>query len=196
MPEFYYIIYFVDWLIFLNNRIKFWDCRQAFASFKHGFFQVWGKCYPQAFSNTRLCHSVGDPCNFVGLMVFYCCGRCLSHYCMALWCYLADVVALLPYKCNFCFLFGWCYSLFALVIKIDGDVFTIRLMFLPYWLMVLTILWLMVLPHWYSCTRNVPLMFVLFWLMLLPGWLMLLPSWGYGQMLWPYGWCYCHCLFD
>ena len=30
----------VDWLIFLNNRIKFWDCRQAFASFKHGFFQV------------------------------------------------------------------------------------------------------------------------------------------------------------
>ena len=29
---------------FLNNRIKFLDCRQAFASFKHGFFQVWGKC--------------------------------------------------------------------------------------------------------------------------------------------------------
>ena len=30
--------------------------------------------------------------------------------------------------------------------KIDGDVFTIRLMFLPYWLVVITILWLMLLP--------------------------------------------------
>ena len=24
----------VDWLIFLNNRIKFWDCRQAFSQFQ------------------------------------------------------------------------------------------------------------------------------------------------------------------
>ena len=113
----------------------------------------------------------------------YCCGRCFSHYCMALWCCLADVIALLPYEGSFCFLFGWCYSLVALLIKIDGDVYTIRLMFLPYLLMVLTILWLMLLPHWYSCTRIVPLVFVLFRLMLLPGWLMLLPSWGLGQML-------------
>ena len=114
-----------------------------------------------------------DSCDFLLLW------QMLSHYCMALWCYLADVVALLPYECKFCFLFG----LVALLIKIDGDVYTIRLMFLPYWLMVLTILWLMLLPHWYSCTRIVPLMSVLFWLMLLPGWLMLLPSWGFGQML-------------
>ena len=36
-------------------------------------------------------------------VVFCCCGRCLSHYYVALWCYLADVIALLPYYATFVF---------------------------------------------------------------------------------------------
>ena len=38
----------VDLLIFSKTELKFLG-RQAFASIKHGFFQVSGKCYPQAF---------------------------------------------------------------------------------------------------------------------------------------------------
>ena len=40
--------YYVGWMIFSKTELKFVE-RQAFASFKHGFFQVWGKCLPQSF---------------------------------------------------------------------------------------------------------------------------------------------------
>ena len=52
-------------------------------------------------------------------------GRCYCH--IAIWMQLLF------------FLFGWCCSLVAILHKVDGDVFTIRLMFLPYLLMVLPI---------------------------------------------------------
>ena len=35
-------------MIFSKTELNFVE-RQAFTSFKHGFFQVWGKCLPQSF---------------------------------------------------------------------------------------------------------------------------------------------------
>ena len=40
--------FYVDFGISSKTEFKFVG-RQAFASIKHGFFQVWGKCLPQAF---------------------------------------------------------------------------------------------------------------------------------------------------
>ena len=49
-----------------------------------------------------------------------------------------------------------------MLFKIDVDVFAIRLMFLPYWLMVLTILWLMLLPLDTFTQEFVPLVIIMF----------------------------------
>ena len=40
--------FYVDFGIFSKTEFKFVG-RHTFASIKHGFFQVWGKCLPQAF---------------------------------------------------------------------------------------------------------------------------------------------------
>ena len=52
--------YYVSWMIFSKTELNFVE-RQAFASFKHGFFQVWGKCLPQSFPTPNGVTGVGYP---------------------------------------------------------------------------------------------------------------------------------------
>ena len=119
----------VDWLIFLSNRIKFLRLQTSFCQFQTWLLPGLRKMLTSGIFQHKMVSQYWWVLQFCWThVIFYCCGRCFSHYCMALWCCLADVIALLPYECNFCFLFGWCYSLVALLIRIDGDVYTIRLM--------------------------------------------------------------------
>ena len=63
------------------------------------------------------------------------------------------------------------------MVRIDGDVFTIRLVFFALLVNGLTIIVVDGITTFVTVALEcVPLMFTLFWLMLLPGWLMLLPS--------------------
>ena len=94
---------------------------------------------------------------------------------MAMWCYWQMLLPCCHCVCNLCFLFGWCCCHVALFFRIDGDVLTIRLMFLA----------LLVRCYSHTCgcwcchfdqsvaQGSVPLVFY-FWQMLLPKWLMLL----------------------
>ena len=89
-------------------------------------------------------------------------GRCYCHVAIVFATYvfcLADVVAML--LCCF---------------RIDGDVFTIRLMSLALLADVIVILVVVgVTTLINSCTRKCVIIVLLFWQMLLPEWLMLLP---------------------
>ena len=61
---------YVGWIIFSKTELKFVE-RQAFTSFKHGFFQVWGKCLPQSFPTPN--GVPGCPCNLIGTYIICFC---------------------------------------------------------------------------------------------------------------------------
>ena len=117
--------------------------------------------------------------------VICCCyGRCFKPVFYGIVWLLGRCYCLIAISCNIV-LFGWCYSLVALVQK-GGDVLP------PGWCYCLFIdVIIMIVVDGITtlltvALESVPLVFALFWLMLLPRWLMLLPC----------GWCYCHyCLF-
>ena len=136
-------------------------------------------------------------------MIFCCCGRCSSHYCMALWCFWQMLLPCCHMNVAFVLLFGWCCSLVALLDGIDGDVYTIRLMFLSYLLMVLTLFVADVVTTLIQLHKNcaIGVCFVLadviarmadvvailrFWADVIALWLMLLPL--FIRFV---GWCYC-----
>ena len=101
-------------------------------------------------------------------MIYCCYGRCLSQCFMALWYYWQ---MLLPYCHNIAtFIFvGWCCSLVALISSKDSDVFTIRLMFFALLVDVITIIVVVDITTLMTVALEcVPLVFTLFWLMLLP----------------------------
>ena len=72
--------------------------RQAFTSFKHGFFQVWGKCLPQSFPTP------------IGVTVLECPAILFGHICFSC---LADVIA------NGCLAIIWQMLLPLVVIVAD-----------------------------------------------------------------------------
>ena len=126
----------VDWLIFLKNRINLWDYRQAFTRFKHDFFKVCGNVNLRHFptqggvtllvSTAILLHS----CDF--LFLWQMCKPLLYGIIML----FGTCDYLIAILLQIMFWFSWCYSIVALMIEIHGDVFTITLMFLHYWLIV------------------------------------------------------------
>ena len=67
-------------MIFSKTELNFVE-RQAFASFKHGFFQVWGKCLPQSFPTPNGVTVLDIPAILLGLMFLYFAGRCYCHCC-------------------------------------------------------------------------------------------------------------------
>ena len=104
-------------VVFSQKQNLFFDCRQAFASFNHGFFLGLRKMLTLRISNTKWCHSAGESCNFFWTLMFLICFFCLwemllpcCHWFLQLRFCLADVIAML-----LCYVVG-------------GDVVTIRLM--------------------------------------------------------------------
>ena len=175
------------WRFSQKQNLNFVE-RQAFASFKHGFFQVWGKMFTPIISNTKWCHSVGLSCNFIRTCLF-----CFDwQMLLPLFVYqnLADVI---PFVCLwlmwnhlFCFI-GRCYCLMLYVTDVivtfdivlwlmllslvvcDWCYYHIMLHFVN-WQMLCHVVWhhfTIVRGHWTSP-----------WLMLLPFFVLL-------------GWCYC-----
>ena len=66
--------------------------RQAFACFKHGFFQVWGKCLPQSFPTPNGVTVLDCPAILLGHVCFVLSGRCYCHYLFTK--ILVDVIAI------------------------------------------------------------------------------------------------------
>ena len=90
---------------------------------------------------------------------------------------LADVIAMLPLCLQLMFFcLADVVAMLLCCFRIDGDVLTIRLMFLAFLADVIVILVVVgVTTLINSCTRKCAISVLLFWQMLLPKWLMLLP---------------------
>ena len=89
---------------FLNNRIKFLRLQTSFHQFQTWLLPGLRKMLTSGIFQHKMVSQCWWVLQFCWThVIFYCCGKCFSHYCMALWCCLADVIALLPYECNFCF---------------------------------------------------------------------------------------------
>ena len=176
------------WRFFSKTELKFVE-RQAFTSFKHGFFQVWGKLLTPIISNTKWCHSVGLSCNFIRTCLF--CFDWQMLLPLFVYQHLADVIAI-------CFICGWyrttCFVFigrcYCLMLYVTDVIVTFNVL---WWLMLLSLV-----CDW--CYYHILLLFV-DWQMLCHvvwhhftiarghwtcPWLMLLP---FFVLL---GWCYCH----
>ena len=154
-----------------------------------------------SISNTRWCHSVGQPCNFMDWYSYFGFGRCLLPTILGIWFCLWQM--LLPLVFATCILFGWCCchvallydrwwcnyhqswccSLFVCIGRCYCHLF----------------LWLLVLPHfWFElcqrCTTVVVVSSLLADLIakMVDG-IAIVCVW---QMLLPSGWCYCHCVLQ
>ena len=103
---FYFKEIHVDFGIFSKTEFKFVG-RQAFASIKHGFFQVWGKCLPQAFPTPLGVTVLECPAISLDTDGFRYIDRCCCQLLIIMFKRMADVNANLLF-CGRCF--GHCCS--------------------------------------------------------------------------------------
>ena len=164
--------------------------------------------FTSIISNTKWCHSVGCPCNFIGTYLFVFVGRCYCHCCLPnlAGCYCQFLLTKVGRW--YCHLVVVNLKPLVLVV-LWADVIALyhlwqMLCHFRYrvWLIVVTCcLWLMLLSHycllfgrcyamWCATTFCCKRALTCSWLMLLPFVICLL-GWCYC-LLFLVGWCYCH----